>query len=138
MTKQTLDVAGVIAAAEDPAAGAIASFVGTVRRSSSLRIPTERVVRALFYEAHPVLAEKRLREIAFHAGEQWSLVAVVIAHRFGRCELGEATVAIACGAPHRKEAFESCRWIIEELKTSVPIWKCEVYDDGATWVGMGS
>ena len=56
-------------------------------------------------------------------------------HRVGRCSLGEPTVVIACSAPHRADALEACRWLIDELKESVPIWKKEIYEDGDAWVG---
>lgn len=128
----------IFAAAEDPAAGAIATFVGTVRRSSSVPRSRDKEVVALFYEAHLPLAEPRVNEIATEAADRWQLCAVILAHRLGRCEIGEPTVAIACSGPHREEAFSSCRWIIEELKNSVPIWKCEIYNEGSCWVGMGS
>lgn len=70
--------------------------------------------------------------------DRWKLRSAVIAHRVGRCELGEPTVVIACASPHREEAFASCRWIIEQLKATAPIWKCEIYEDGERWIGMGS
>lgn len=138
VTDDPLDVPGVIASAKDDAAGAIATFLGTVRRSSSVARSEDKEVVALFYEAHIRLAEKRLLEIAAEATDRWQLAHVAITHRLGRCELGEPTVVIACSASHRDEAFDSCRWIIEELKTSVPIWKCEIYEEGSSWVGMGS
>lgn len=138
LTEERLDPASVIAAAGDVRVGAVASFVGTVRSSSSVDASSHRSVIALFYEAHPVMAEKRLNEIVTEAVERWGLASVVVIHRLGRCELGEPTVAIACGSAHREEAFVSCRWIIEELKESVPIWKCEIYKDGESWIGMGS
>lgn len=137
LTDEPLDVGAVIDAAGDPNAGAVASFVGTVRQSSSAT-PSSRDVIALVYEAHLPLAEERLRQIAVHTVERWKLCSAGVAHRVGRCELGEPTVVIACASPHREEAFASCRWIIEQLKVTAPIWKCEVYEDGERWIGMGS
>lgn len=138
LTESSLDIPAVIAAVGDPTAGAIATFIGTVRRSSSVQESADRDVVALFYDAHHSLAEERLEEIVKEAAEHWDLAAAAIAHRVGRCELEEPTVAIACSSAHREAAFESCRWIIETLKASVPIWKREIYSDGASWVGMGS
>lgn len=93
-----------------------------------------REVVALEYEAHPTLADERLHSICAEAGELWDIRRAVAIHRTGRCTLGEPTVVIACGAPHRKDALEACRWIIDEVKSSVPIWKREVYADGTAWV----
>lgn len=137
LTDEALDVAQLICAAGDDSAGAIVTFVGTVRRSSSVR-SDKAAVHALIYDAHPALARQRLDDIAVEAGVRWELRVVVVAHRVGRCGLGEPTVVIACSAAHREAAFESSRWIIEKLKHSVPIWKCEVYDRGIHWIGMGS
>lgn len=138
LTKDDLDVASVIAAAGNDNAGAVASFIGTVRSSSSTEANAGRDVIGLLYEAHVPLAQERLGEIATQAVERWGLARAVVVHRLGRCGLGEPTVAIACASAHREEAFASCRWIIEELKASAPIWKCELYEDGEQWVGMGS
>lgn len=137
LTEQRLDVRWVIAAAGETSAGAVASFVGTVRSSSSVATNSADVI-ALFYEAHLPLAEERLRDIAARAVEGWKLSSVAVVHRLGRCDLGEATVAIACASRHREEAFSSCRWIIEQLKATAPIWKSEIYEEGERWIGMGS
>ena len=124
-----LDVAAVVHEVEDPEAGAIASFVGTVRRRSR-----ERDVLHLEYEAYePMLA--RLGEALT---ERHGLCAVAIHHRLGRVEIGQASVVIAVSAPHRSAALDACREAIETLKTSIPLWKKEVYAGGEEWVGRGS
>lgn len=138
LTDEPLSVERVVAAAGDKRAGAVVSFAGTVRRSSSVAADRDDDVVALFYEAHLPQAESRLQEIATTAAQRWNLLSAVVVHRLGRCHLGEPTVVIACASEHRDEAFVSCRWIIEQLKASVPIWKCEIYPDGEHWVGMGS
>ena len=130
-----LDVAGVIAQAADPSCGAVASFVGTVRATASVTENAAKAVTELDYEAHPSLAPARLEEIAHEAATKWGLERVVAIHRAGRCELGEPTVVIACGATHRAAALEACQWLIDETKASVPIWKKEIYSDGSSWVG---
>jgi molybdopterin synthase catalytic subunit len=110
-------------------------FVGTVRDGSSVETNAGKPVVALDYDSHPTLAEQRLREIAFEATTKWDVRKVVAIHRTGHCELGEPTVVVACGAPHRGDALEACRWIIDTIKSTVPIWKREAYADGSSWVG---
>jgi molybdopterin synthase catalytic subunit len=127
-----LDVGGALAAVSGPEIGGAAVFVGSVRVTPAVGRGT--VVR-LDYDAHPELAADRLRDIATAAAERWDVRKVIAIHRTGSCEVGEPTVVVACGAPHRRDALEACRWIIDEIKTSVPIWKREQYADGAAWVG---
>src|SRR5579871_6381724 len=108
--------------------GAVLTFVGQVRSESR-----GREVAYLEYDAYIPMAEKVLRLIAAHAREHWG-VEVQIEHRIGRIELGEPSVAVVVGSPHRAEAFDACRWCIDTLKETVPIWKREVCPDGAYWI----
>jgi molybdopterin synthase catalytic subunit len=135
ISEAPLDVAEAIAAASGPEIGGIGVFVGTVRDSSSVETNSAKPVIALDYDSHPSLAEKRLRAIAAEAAGKWDLRRVVAIHRTGHCELGEPTVVVAAGAPHRGDALEACRWIIDTIKSTVPIWKREAYADGSSWVG---
>ncbi len=128
-----LDVSSVIAAVTDPTSGGTAVFVGTVR-SSSATGDSARAVVALEYDAHPNLARPRLEELASTAQDRFELGPVVAVHRTGRCELGEPTVVVACSAPHRAAALDACRWLIDQIKSEVPIWKKEIFDDGSEWV----
>ena len=128
-----LDIAAAIGAAGTTETGATGVFVGTVRATPSEH--EDKQVLRLDYEAHPTLAEDALRAAALHAAERWPLMRVVAIHRTGSCELGEPTVVIACSAEHRAEAMDACRWLIDEVKATVPIWKKEIYTDGSSWVG---
>ncbi|HID87231.1 MAG TPA: molybdenum cofactor biosynthesis protein MoaE [Anaerolineae bacterium] len=114
---------------EHPGAGAIATFLGTVRDHSR-----GRRVLYLEYDAYPEMAERTLRQIGEEIRERWGLDRVAIVHRIGRLEIGEASVAIAVAAPHRAEAFEACRYAVDRLKEIVPIWKKEVWEGGEYWV----
>ena len=134
ITSAPIDVSTVIDSVADTRCGGIATFIGTVRQEASVGSRSEHDVTALDYDAHPTLAESRLAEIAEAAAVKWGLVHVAAVHRTGRCELGEPTVAIACAAAHRAEALDACRWLIDELKATVPIWKREIYADGTAWV----
>jgi molybdopterin synthase catalytic subunit len=117
----------------DAGAGGTCVFVGTVRDRSGAG-----AVRGLHYEAWDELAIERLREIAGEMRDGWPVRRVAILHRTGDLAVGEASVVVACSAPHRAEAFEACRHGIERLKEDVPIWKKEDLVSGeAQWV-MGS
>ena len=128
-----LDLGAVIAEAADEQAGAIATFQGTVRRQSR-----GREVIALDYEAYGGMAEKVMAEIAEGMKSRYELCEVAVAHRVGRCEVGEVSVAIAVSAPHRQDALAACRDVIDELKERVPLWKKELYEGGEEWIGRGS
>ena len=135
ISAEPLDVGAAIGAAGTPSSGAVGVFVGTVRSTPSTEGDDVRSVIRLEYEAHPDLAEQTLRDLARAATTKWELDRVVAIHRIGTCEIGEPTVVIACSATHRAEALDACRWLIDEIKTTVPIWKREVYADGSSWVG---
>ena len=114
-------------------AGAIATFTGTVRNRSR-----DRAVVHLEYEAYEGMAEEVMAELATRLQKAHDLTGIAIHHRVGRVEIGEASVVIATSAPHRAEALAACREAIDELKTSVPLWKKEVYEGGEEWIGRGS
>ena len=135
LSEERLDVQGAIADVSLPAAGGLAVFIGTVRASPGVAENEGREVVRLEYEAHPKMAENRLTEIARDASERWEVIRVAAIHRVGACDVGEPTVVVACSAEHRGAALDACRWIIDEIKTTVPIWKREVYSDGSSWVG---
>jgi len=133
LAAEPLDVAAVLREVESPDAGAIASFVGTVRRRSR-----DRDVLHLDYEAYEEMAEDMLARLGAELTERHGLTAVAIHHRLGRVEIGEPSVVIAVSAPHRAAALDACREAIETLKTSIPLWKKEVYSGGEEWIGQGS
>jgi molybdopterin synthase catalytic subunit len=125
-----LDVVGVTAHAADPGAGALVTFVGTVRDNAR-----GRAVIALDYEAYPAAAEKMLARICTEMRERWPIIGAAVEHRTGRLEIGEASVVIAVSSAHRDAAFAAAAHAIERIKEIVPIWKKELYADGATWIG---
>lgn len=112
-------------------AGGVCAFVGTTRAD-----PTDRgSVVALEYEAYRAMAERQLADLALRARERWDIKRLVLVHRVGRVEVGEPSVLIVVACPHRAEAFDACRWLIDTLKTDVAIWKRDVLSDGSTrWV----
>ena len=129
LTRTPLDGAALSAAVWHPGAGALVTFEGVVRDTAR-----GKSVRHLEYEAYVEMAEDRLRAIAAAVHDRWGITHVAIAHRLGRLEIGEASVIIVVASPHRAEAFDACRYIIDTLKATVPIWKKEVATDGAEWV----
>ena len=112
-----------------PEAGGIDIFLGTTRNRSQ-----GKEVLTLHYEAYVPMALKVMEEIESEIGLRWKESRVAIVHRIGEVPVTEASVGIAVSAPHRNEAFEACRYAIDELKRRVPIWKKEVYKEGAVWV----
>jgi molybdopterin synthase catalytic subunit len=133
ISAEPLDVAAAIAEVETPDAGAVASFVGTVRRRSR-----DRDVLHLEYEAFAEMAEPMLRELAGALTAKHGLARVAIHHRIGRVEIGEPSVVIAVSAPHRAAALDACREAIDTLKETIPLWKKEFYAGGEEWLGRGS
>lgn len=130
---EPLNVALHLAAVEGSATGAVTSFVGTVRDHDP--DATGRVV-ALEYSAHPDAEAALIRIASDAAGAAEALIAV--SHRVGRLAVGDAAVVIAVGTPHRAEAFEICRELIEAIKRELPVWKRQLSDDGtAAWKGIG-
>jgi molybdopterin synthase catalytic subunit len=113
-----------------PGAGAIATFVGTVRDQAR-----GRGVTRLEYEAYAPAAERILAQIGDEIRERWGVAQVAIAHRVGDLAVGDASVVISVASPHRDAAFEACRYAIERIKEIAPIWKKEHYADGAVWIG---
>ena len=123
-----LDIARYVDHVRDLSAGAIATFEGTTRDHFAGR----RVVE-LRYEAYAAMARRRLAGILREARSRHALRRLAVAHRLGPVPAGEASVFVAASATHRADAMEACRYVIDELKASVPIWKKEVYDDGEVW-----
>ncbi|MDE3191168.1 MAG: molybdenum cofactor biosynthesis protein MoaE [Acidobacteriota bacterium] len=133
LSREPLDVARVTGEAASDEAGAIATFVGTVRRHSRGR----EVVR-LEYEAFEEMAEPMLRGLAGELKARHGLCEVAIHHRIGAVDIREPSVVIAVSAPHRKAALEACQEAIDTLKETIPLWKKEIYADGEEWIGRGS
>lgn len=124
-----LDLAELVAFVSHPGAGAVASFLGIVRDHEG-----ERPVRRLEYEAYERAAVPVLEAIAAECAARWPSTRAAVDHRVGTLELGEASVAIAVSSPHRAEAFAGCRFVIEEIKRRLPVWKKSEGAGGTWWV----
>jgi len=125
-----IDANDVIRRVEHPGNGAICVFYGVVRNHAVSGRPTS----YLHYEAYQEMAEAKMAEIAEEIRRRWGIDRVAMTHRVGRLAVGEPSVVIAVGTPHRKQAFEACEYAIDRLKEEVPIWKKEIGPDGEEWV----
>ena len=129
-----IDLAALIAEVAHTSTGATLLFVGTVRD-----VNDGRGVSGMEYSAYRSMAERELADIVREAAKQFATEHIVVEHRLGTLELGEASVAIAVAHPHRGAAYDANRYVIEQLKQRVPIWKLEHYVDGTReWVGAGT
>ena len=133
LTSDSIDTAALLAQVSSHAAGAVVLFLGTTRE-----ITAGRRTESLNYECYPEMAERKLAELEAEARRRWPLTGCAIVHRLGHLELGEASIAIAVSSPHRQQAFEAGKWLIDTIKEVVPIWKQENWADGTSeWVHPG-
>ncbi|HEX9056620.1 MAG TPA: molybdenum cofactor biosynthesis protein MoaE [Ktedonobacterales bacterium] len=132
ITREPLDRPAIDSIAQSvwhAGAGGIVTFEGTVRNHARGKL-----VRYLEYDAYPEMAEQEMAKIAAEVQRRWQTDHIALVHRIGRLEIGEVSVVVAVACPHRAEAFEACRYAIDTLKSTVPIWKKEVAEDGEEWV----
>ncbi|WP_337175486.1 molybdenum cofactor biosynthesis protein MoaE [Paludisphaera sp.] len=133
ITDTPLDHAALTERVRHDNAGAVCTFLGTVREMTGDR----RTVH-LEYEAYPEMAAKKLAELEAEARRRWPIIELALAHRVGTLGLGDVSVVVAVSCPHRADAFEACRWLIDTLKEVVPIWKRERWADGREeWIHPG-
>lgn len=129
ITENAIDVQKVIDAVASLGAGGVNIFIGNVRGTAQAK-----TVRWLEYEAYEGMAVAEIKKIIEAATHRWGLLGCAVCHRVGTLKPGETAVVVAVSAPHRKESFEACEFIIDQLKTKVPIWKKEVFENGEEWV----
>jgi molybdopterin synthase catalytic subunit len=130
LTHSPIDFAALTESVRSPQAGAVVLFLGTVREMTG-----DRRTVALDYDAYGPMAQAKLAELEAEARSRWPVIEAAIAHRLGHLELGDVSVAVAVSTPHRHQAFEAGRHLIDRLKEIVPIWKKENWADGTTeWV----
>ncbi|MCA0172328.1 molybdenum cofactor biosynthesis protein MoaE [Bacillus sp. RAR_GA_16] len=130
ITSDEIDVNEVITSVIRAEAGAINTFIGTVREFTG-----EKQTVSLQYEAYPSMAEKQLERIGAEIRQQWPNVKTSIVHRIGKLAISDIAVVIAVASPHRAESYEASRYAIERIKEIVPIWKKEYWTDGEEWIG---
>ncbi|WLD94892.1 molybdenum cofactor biosynthesis protein MoaE [Alkalihalobacillus sp. AL-G] len=130
ITKETIDLNDVIESVVHAHAGAINTFIGTVRE-----LTNDKRTLYLEYDAYIPMAEKKLEQIGTEIQNQWKDARVSIIHRIGRLEISDVAVAIAVSTPHRADSYAASRFAIERIKEIVPIWKKEHWEDGQQWIG---
>ena len=129
LTTEPLDARHLESAVSHPGAGAICTFTGIVRDNARGEAVTH-----LAYEAYEGMAERQMRAIGDEVAERWPDARVAMAHRTGTLRIGEPSVVVSVSCPHRAEAIAACKWGIDRLKESVPIWKKEFARSGAVWI----
>lgn len=129
ITSAPLDLTGAVQAVRHPEAGAVVVFVGTVRERTG-----ETRTLEIDYEAYPEMAREQLAAIGEEVRRRWDVRGIHVTHRQGRLKPGEDSVVIAVSAPHRGDAFAACRYVIDRIKETVPVWKKETTGNGTRWV----
>ena len=130
ITRNLIDPGRVLASVKDEEAGGAVLFLGTIRRRSG-----GKTVTGLSYEVYRDMAERKMREIEAGVRKRWPVERMVMVHRYGDLKVGEVSVAVAVSCPHRAEAFEACRYAIDAIKGTLPMWKKERFRGGAqSWV----
>ncbi|WDF75341.1 molybdenum cofactor biosynthesis protein MoaE [Mucilaginibacter sp. KACC 22773] len=129
LSAESLNAQSCIDWVMSPKSGGIDVFIGTVRNATK-----GKAVLKLDFEAYEPMAISEMEKIANRAFEKWPVQKVLIHHRTGELQIGEIPVIIAVSAAHREAAFDACRYIIDTLKQTVPIWKKEAFEDGEVWV----
>lgn len=130
LSDEPLDPADCLSRVSDDRAGATTVFIGTVRDHSDGRAGVTKLV----YDAYTEHVESSLLEIASEAGDRWPILQMVVEHRTGEVGVGEPSVVVAVATPHRSDAFEAAKYVIDELKRRSPIWKQEHWPGGAEWI----
>lgn len=127
LTRDPIDVSALLATVGDPSLGGTAVFVGSVRRGGD-----DGPVAAIEYSAYDEMADAEFGRILAEAGTRWPRTRFALRHRLGRIPAGETSIAVAAASPHRAEAFDACRYVIEQVKQRLPVWKKEILEDGST------
>lgn len=128
ITREPIDLCKILVDAKDRSSGGTVLFIGSVRDHNE-----NGPVSEIYYEAYKEMAEEKITEIEDEVRKRWNIKKFVAIHRIGNLRVGEPSVAVAVSSEHRKEAFEACKYGIDEIKTRVPIWKKEVSASGTVW-----
>ena len=129
ITRDPIDLCKILVDAKDKSAGGAVLFIGSVRDHNE-----KGTVSEIYYEAYKEMAEDKMAEIESEVRKRWNVKKFIAIHRVGDLKVGDVSVAVAVSTEHRKEAFEACKYGIDEIKTRVPIWKKELSESGVAWV----
>lgn len=128
ITNNQLNLKEIMFELEDSSAGALSIFIGNVRNRGRSGNVSE-----IYYESYSKMAEQKMREIENEAQTKWEIKKLVAFHRIGNIKVGEASIIIGVSSEHRNEAFEACKYVINNVKTRVPIWKKEISNESQKW-----
>lgn len=128
ITNNRLSLQEIMLELEDNSAGALSIFMGNVRNRGRSGNVSE-----IYYESYSKMAEQKMREIENEAQTKWEIKKLVVFHRIGNIKVGEASIIIGVSSEHRNEAFEACKYVINNVKTRVPIWKKEISNESQKW-----
>lgn len=128
ITNNRLSLQEIMLELEDNSAGALSVFMGNVRNRGRSGNVSE-----IYYESYSKMAEQKMREIENEAQTKWEIKKLVVFHRIGNIKVGEASIIIGVSSEHRNEAFEACKYVINNVKTRVPIWKKEISNESQKW-----
>ena len=135
LIREPISIESIARRVVPPECGATVTLDGYARKFTKDKETGEtRETLYLVYEAYETMALSEMKKLGEQARAKFAIAYIGIVHRTGRLEIGETSVVISVGAPHRRAAFEACEWAIRELKRTVPIWKKEVFEDGEVWV----
>lgn len=129
ITKNHLNLQEIMLELENNSAGALSIFIGNVRNRGRSGNVSE-----IYYETYSEMAEQKMREIENEAQTKWEIKKLVAFHRIGSIKVGESSIIIGISSEHRNEAFEACKYVINNVKTRVPIWKKEISKESQKWV----
>jgi len=129
ITNDRVNLEEVMLELEDNSAGALSIFMGNVRNRGRSGNVSE-----IYYESYSKMAEQKMREIENEVQTKWEIKKLVVFHRIGNIRVGETSIIIGVSSEHRQEAFEACKYVIDNVKTRVPIWKKEISEEGHKWV----
>ena len=129
ITNDRLNLEEVMLELEDNSAGALSIFIGNVRNRGRSGNVSE-----IYYESYSKMAEQKMNEIENEAQTKWEIKKLVVFHRIGNIKVGETSIIIGVSSEHRQEAFEACKFVIDSVKTRVPIWKKEISEKSQKWV----
>lgn len=129
ITNDRLNLEEVMLELEDNSAGALSIFIGNVRNRGRSGNVSE-----IYYESYSKMAEQKMNEIENEAQTKWEIKKLVVLHRIGNIKVGETSIIIGVSSEHRQEAFEACKFVIDNVKTRVPIWKKEISEKSQKWV----
>jgi molybdopterin synthase catalytic subunit len=131
LTPEVIDVNRLFAGRQDTSIGGTVIFLGTVREHDDDDIKLSQ----LYYEAYETMAEEIFSEIETEGRKKWEIEEITVLHRIGTLNVGEVSVFIMVSSKHRREAFDCCKYVIDNVKTRVPIWKMEITNRGKRWLG---